>query len=171
MIEFFPRPRIFVDRVVSEDVDAMAEIHQAGFRRGWSADEFDALLGDPMVTGLGLRRQSSFGPRRLIGFVLVRTILDQAEVLSVAVEPARRGRGHGRQLMEAALRELYSERVPELFLEVDEANAPAVTLYRRLGFVEVGKRKGYYGDEHGQGGTALVMKLQIEQQAGPGERS
>lgn len=161
MIEIFPKVEFHVDAVRAEDVEALVEIHAGGFRRGWSSDEFETLIADVTVTGLVLRRQSFFGARRVIGFVLTRVVAGEAEILSVAVEPGRRGQGHGRRLMEASIRNLYADRVPALFLEVDEDNAPAVTLYRKLGFIEVGRRKGYYADGGGKGGTALVLKLAI----------
>lgn len=162
MMEFFPQPHFHIDAIALEDVDALAAIHATGFLRGWSAEEFEALVVDDMVTGLALRRQSFLGARRIVGFVLFRTVAGQAEILSIAVEPGQRGRGHGRRLMEEALRHLYIDRVPELFLEVDESNLAAVTLYRKLGFIEVGKRKGYYASETGVAGTALVMKLELQ---------
>ncbi|WEK51102.1 MAG: GNAT family N-acetyltransferase [Candidatus Kaistia colombiensis] len=161
MMDLLLRPRIILDAAEPADIDALADIHAAGFRRGWSADEIDGLIADKTVTSHVLRRESLFGTRRPQGFILIRTVADQAEVLTIAVTPAARGRGYGRMLMEAALRALYRELVPEIFLEVDENNASAVSLYRSLGFVEVGRRKGYYAGDHGPGGTALVLRLQL----------
>jgi ribosomal-protein-alanine N-acetyltransferase len=161
MMDMLLRPRIIIDQAEAADAELLAEIHAVGFRRGWSADEIDGLLADTTVSGRVLRRESMFGARRPHGFILIRTVADQAEVLTIAVAPASRGRGYGRQLMEDALRCLYRDLVPEIFLEVDEGNAAAVTLYRSLGFVEVGRRKGYYSDGNGPGGTALVLRLQL----------
>lgn len=161
MMDMLLRPRIILDAAEAEDVEALAEIHASGFRRGWSADEIDALIADKTVTSHVLRRESLFGTRRPQGFILIRTVADQAEVLTIVVAPAARGRGYGRRLMEAALRALYRDLVPEIFLEVDEKNASAVSLYRSLGFVEVGRRKGYYAEDHGPGGTALVLRLKL----------
>ena len=161
MMDLLLRPRTIINAVDPADIDALVEIHAAGFRRGWSADEIEELVADSTVTRHVLRRESLFGARRPQGFILIRTVAGQAEVLTIAVAPAARGRGHGRALMEEALRSLYRELVPEIFLEVDENNASAVSLYRSLGFVEVGRRKGYYGGEHGPGGTALVLRLQL----------
>jgi ribosomal-protein-alanine N-acetyltransferase len=62
--------------------------------------------------------------------------------------------------MDAVLRELHSQRAEALFLEVDEANAPAIALYRRLGFFEVGKRPRYYETGEGRSG-ALVMRRDL----------
>jgi ribosomal-protein-alanine N-acetyltransferase len=161
MMDLLLRPRTIINAVDPADIDALVEIHAAGFRRGWSADEIEELVADQTVTSHVLRRESLFGARRPQGFILIRTVAGQAEVLTIAVAPAARGRGHGRALMEEALRSLYRDLVPEIFLEVDENNASAVSLYRSLGFVEVGRRKGYYGEEHGPGGTALVLRLQL----------
>lgn len=161
MMDLLLRPRTIINAVDPADIDALVEIHAAGFRRGWSADEIEELVADKTVTSHVLRRESLFGARRPQGFILIRTVAGQAEVLTIAVAPAARGRGHGRALMEEALRSLYRELVPEIFLEVDENNASAVSLYRSLGFVEVGRRKGYYGEEHGPGGTALILRLQL----------
>lgn len=162
MIEFLPRPRIFLDEVRNEaDIEAMVQIHAAGFRRGWSIDEIEKLLGEDTVFAILLRRESILGVRRVLGFVLVRTVAGQAEILTIAVDPGRRGRGYGRQLLEEAMRRLYRDRVPEIFLEVDESNPAALALYRRLGFQEVGRRKGYYADGKGGHSAALVMRLQL----------
>ena len=161
MMDLLLRPRIIIDAAEPADIDALVDIHAAGFRRGWSADEIDALIADKTVMSHVLRRESLFGVRRPQGFILIRTVAGQAEVLTIAVAPAARGRGYGRSLMEAALRSLYSDLVPEIFLEVDESNASAVSLYHSLGFLEVGRRKGYYADGKGPGGTALVLRLQL----------
>ena len=64
------------------------------------------------------------------GFVLFRNAGDEAEILSIAVRRSHRGRGHGRLLMDEALRRLYRERIKTCFLEVDPDNAAAVSLYR-----------------------------------------
>lgn len=161
MMDLLLRPRIILDEAGPTDAEALSEIHAAGFRRGWSADEIDGLLADETVFSRVLRRETLFGVRRPHGFILVRSLAGQAEVLTIAVTPASRNRGYGRQLMEEALRCLYRDLVPEIFLEVDEGNLSAVRLYRSLGFVEVGRRKGYYGDGNGPGGTALVLRLQL----------
>ena len=63
--------------------------------------------------------------------------------------------------MEEAIRRLYREGVAACFLEVDEANAAAVRLYRSLGFEVVGERKGYYQASQAGEGTALVMRVQL----------
>jgi len=76
---------------------------------------------------------------------------DECEVLNLAVEPVMRRRGAGRALVGAVLK-LYPRNV---YLEVAELNAPARSLYKSLGFSEIGRRLGYY-EESGE--AAIVMK-------------
>jgi ribosomal-protein-alanine N-acetyltransferase len=153
--------RTIVDEVHPAEADALAGIHVAAFARSWSADEFAALIADRTIFALAARRQPVFGRRRLVGFALLRTVADEAEVLTIAVAPTEQGRGLGRQLMEEAMRHLYREGTAACFLEVDEGNAAAMRLYRSLGFEVVGRRKGYYRASLSGEGTALVMRVQL----------
>jgi len=143
------------------DAETLAEIHADAFRRTWSPHEFTALLADPSVFALGVRLRSPFGGRRIVGFVLVRFAADEAEILTIAVRQRQRRRGFGRMLMEDVIRRLYRERIATLFLEVEGANAPAVALYRSLGFDVAGERRNYYAKPAAGDGTALVMRLQV----------
>jgi [ribosomal protein S18]-alanine N-acetyltransferase len=161
MMGLLPRSRIFIDAIGPEETEALANIHADAFAHGWHEDDFAGLIADRRVMALGLRKQSVFGFRRLLGFCLIRTAADEAEVLTIAVSPTQRGRGFGRMLMEEALRRLYRERVAACFLEVDRGNVAALALYRSLGFLDVGQRKGYYRPPDGSDGTALVMRAQL----------
>ncbi|MCB1488192.1 MAG: ribosomal protein S18-alanine N-acetyltransferase [Bauldia sp.] len=161
MMELFPRPRVVVEAIGPDEADALADIHADAFARSWSPAEFESLARDDRVFTLGLRRHSMFWPPRLIGFILIRCAADEAEVLSIAIRSANRGRGHGRRLMDEALRHLYRERIDACFLEVARDNQAAVSLYESLGFETVGERKGYYHREDGPAGAALVMRLKL----------
>jgi len=162
MIALLPTSRIIVETLGAGDADALAEIHGEGFPKPWLASDFRSLVQNRNVGALGVRRQSAFGFSRLVGFVLFRSAGDEAEILSIAVRRAQRGKGHGRMLMDEALRRLYRERIRICFLEVDPDNAAAVTLYRRLGFAEAGTRKGYYDRKDAPAGAALVMRLELK---------
>jgi ribosomal-protein-alanine N-acetyltransferase len=153
--------RTILDEVRADDADELVAIHADAFARSWSADDFAALIADRTVFALALRRQGRLGRRRMIGFVLLRAVAGEAEILTVAVASAERGRGRGRLLVEEALRRLYREGVSACFLEVDRANQPALRLYRSLGFEVIGERKGYYQASGPDGGTALVMRAQL----------
>ncbi len=136
----------------------LAEIHATAFARPWGADEFERLLADRAVTGDGLFRSGSSEP---CGFVLSRRVLDEAEILTVAMAPEARGRGHGRPLLLHHLDELARCGIRTVHLEVEEGNAPALALYRGLGFQEIGRRAGYYAKSDGARLAALTMSLKL----------
>lgn len=96
---------------------------------------------------------------QLQGFVMSRRAADEAEILTIAVEPKARGGGLATALLGSHLSRLSRFGVSALFLEVDEANAPALALYRRFGFQQVGRRAAYYAKADGSRANALILKL------------
>lgn len=161
MIDLLTHPRTVVETLEPEAAADMAEIHATAFARGWTDSEFEALMAGKGSFALGLRRHSLFWPPRLVGFILLRETAAEAEILSIALRPASRGRGLGRWLLDEAMRHLYRERVEACFLEVDRDNRAAVRLYEAAGFEVVGERKGYYNRSDGRPATALVMRLKL----------
>jgi ribosomal-protein-alanine N-acetyltransferase len=136
------------------DARAIAALHGAAFHSGWSEDEFENLLSDRNVVA----HRANTG-RSLVGFIVTRLVLDEAEILSVAVVASRRGKGLARRLLELNLRRLAGLGARTVFLEVDENNVPARRLYRRAGFREVGRREGYYPVS--QGAAALILRRDL----------
>jgi ribosomal-protein-alanine N-acetyltransferase len=134
------------------DAAAIAALHAASFQRGWGEDEFHLLLIDRAVVA----HRAVIG-RTMVGFILSRMAAGEAEILSVAIAPAWRGRGFARPLLDLHLRRLAGLGVRAVFLEVDEHNEPACRLYRNAGFSEVGVRKGYYQE----GASALVLRRDL----------
>ncbi len=161
------RPHLVVLAATADDYRAIADLHATGFARGWSASEIEALDVQDTTRTMVVRRE---GQGRLppAGFLMLRQLPHEAEILSIAVDPHARGHGFGDTLMRAAIAALQGDRVARLVLEVDGANGAALALYRRLGFRQVGTRKGYYAAAHdssaGSGPTpsdALVMALDL----------
>lgn len=97
----------------------------------------------------------------VVGFIISRKVLDEGEVLTLAVAPKYRRQGVAAALLEAHLSAMALERVRHLFLEVDEGNDPAKVLYAKFGFVEKGRREGYYRAEEGHRATALIMRKDV----------
>ena len=136
----------------------LAAIHAGAFTRPWDAVDFERCLADRSVFADGL----FLGPGRdPAGFILSRKALDEAEVLSVAVRPAARGRGHAGALLDRHLATLAQAGVRTVFLEVEEGNRPALALYRRRGFREIGRRQGYYARPDGTRSSALTMSRHL----------
>jgi ribosomal-protein-alanine N-acetyltransferase len=152
----FARGTPAISEAGPRDAAALAALHGVSFRRGWSDGEFEALLLDRNVVA----HRASVG-RTLAGFILSRLAAGEAEILSVAVAPAYRGRGLARQLLDLNLRRLAGLGAEAVFLEVDEDNAPACRLYRRAGFREVGRRGGYYPHAAGNAAAALVLRRDL----------
>lgn len=136
------------------DAGSFAALHAASFHRGWSEEEFGQLLTDRNVIA---DRATTTPESNLVGFILSRLTVDEAEILSVAVTPSWRGRGLAGDLLSINLRRLAGCGARTVFLEVDEANTPARRLYARAAFREVGRRAGYY--EHGR--TALILRRDL----------
>jgi [ribosomal protein S18]-alanine N-acetyltransferase len=138
------------------DAVAIAALHAAAFHRGWSEDEVERLIVDGAVM---THRAMLSG--KLAGFIMSRRAADEAEILSVAVSHACRGRGIGRELLQLHLRRLAGDGVRTVFLEVDETNTPAIRLYRRAGFREVGRRPNYYATPGAKPAAALVLRRDL----------
>jgi len=92
-------------------------------------------------------------PKQIVGFVVWRELgAGETEILNLAVDPAWRGRGVGRKLVESAA----AKHLGEVFLEVRESNAGARSFYLSLGFQQVGLRREYYKNP---AESAIVMKF------------
>ena len=156
-----PRRRDYaLEPLTIADSPAASMLHREDFVRPWTDGEFAALLEQDTVFGYAAREIGQ-GAKPPVGFVLARLAAGEGEILTVAVARTHRRQGLGWQLMDAVLRELHAQRAEALFLEVDETNAPAIALYRRLGFRQVGHRPNYYrSTEHGPTG-ALVMRRDL----------
>ncbi len=151
---FARREPVFTEARPS-DVQAIAAIHRASFQRGWGEDEIYTLLANKNV--VAHRATIGADSRKIIGFILSRLVADEAEILSVAIAPAWRGRKLARPLLDLHLRRLAGLGARTVFLEVGEHNAPATQLYRHAGFRDIGKRPGYYEG----GAAALVMRRDL----------
>lgn len=138
-----------------EAADILAPLHEeafAGDARGevWNAQSFRELLAMPGA--LCLMALSGDQP---VGFLLLRTAADEAEVITLGVKPRLRRLGVAETLMRAGLAQLAGRGVARCFLEVAEDNAAARALYAGLDFRAVGHRRGYYA----AGGDAVVMQV------------
>ncbi len=154
LARWFARREPILSEAGPRDAAAIARLHAASFHRGWSDGEIERMLRDRHV--LAHRAMSG---QSLAGFILSRLVTGEAEILSVAVAAARRGKGMARRLLDLHLRRLAGLGVRTVFLEVEEGNSPALRLYRRAGFRQVGRREGYY--QESKGAAALVLRRDL----------
>jgi [ribosomal protein S18]-alanine N-acetyltransferase len=139
----------------SDRADVCAAIHANSFAHSWSSAEFETLLTNKNTIG-GAAIDASTDELR--GFALSRLAADEAEILTIVVTEAYRNRGIGRALLIDCLSRLAEFHVSALFLEVERTNLGALALYARMGFQEVGQRRGYYQKQNGSTATALVLR-------------
>lgn len=136
------------------EMTAAAALHARCFDEAWDEPALTRLVAAPGTFALGV------GENPLAGFVLARIAAGEAEILTLAVDPASRGRGLGRRLMEAVAASALAGGATALFLEVAEDNDAARALYGRLGFDEVGRRPAYYARPDARV-AALVLRLDL----------
>jgi ribosomal-protein-alanine N-acetyltransferase len=135
-----------------ENAIPLADLHKLCFPDPWDPQAIARLAGGP---GFALIHGTLARPD---GFVLARVAAGEAEILTIATHPQKRGAGIGRALLLAASAEAQTRDATTMFLEVDATNAPAHALYTRVGFTKAGERKGYYRVPGRAPSDALIMK-------------
>jgi [ribosomal protein S18]-alanine N-acetyltransferase len=153
------QPVVHVRALDAEDAGPLAVLHALSFAHGWDVYAFQSLLTEKSTYAHGLFKGRDTTP---IGFILSRQVLDEAEILTIALHPQWRGRKLSPLLLEPHLAALRQEGVEKLFLEVDEANHVALRLYTRHGFEIIGRREAYYATPTGQRAAAITMRLNVK---------
>jgi ribosomal-protein-alanine N-acetyltransferase len=146
---------VAIEAASLRDAPKLAQLHGASFHRGWGEGEFEQMLAERNTLVHRLRQG-----RKTIGFAVSRIAADEAEILSIAIEPKHRGRGLSRNLLLTHLGHLAGRGVRTVFLEVEENNQAARRLYDRAGFAVSGRRERYYRQD-GQQLNALIMRRDL----------
>ena len=120
-------------------VAAVAELEKACFSAPWSETSVREELTNPLSLWL-----VALAGDQVAGYVGSQTVLDEADMMNLAVAPRHRRQGIARQLVEALGDALQAQGVQSLTLEVRASNEAAIQLYRSLGFTQVGRRPRYY---------------------------
>ncbi|TFB48486.1 ribosomal protein S18-alanine N-acetyltransferase [Cryobacterium tagatosivorans] len=141
------------------DVDAIMALETSTFDNdAWSPEMMARDVADPNCYYLVAFPPDQ--PERIEAYagLLAPRGAPEGDIQTIAVAPAARGRGLGRTLMQALIGEARKRGAREVFLEVRADNPSAQRLYERLGFDEVGVRRGYYQPDNVD---AIVMRLVI----------
>lgn len=135
----------------------MAELHARLFSEPWDEKAWHGLLTAPTSYALCIE-----GPDKdVIAFIAGRVSADEAEVLSLGVTPSCRSIGLAGRLVQAFADWSRRRGVASVYLEVAEDNAAARAVYARAGFIEAGRRRGYYPSHDGTAADALVLILEL----------
>lgn len=156
---FFAKPAFVVQPIGAERAEECEALHGSSFAFGWSKIDFESYLTDPHVIADGAVAEGRKG--LLGGFILSRLLPPDAEVLTFAVDPARRGAGLGRMILERHLENLERGGARLVFLEVADDNDAALKLYGRTGFKEIGRRENYYQRADGAKRAAVNLRLEM----------
>ena len=143
-----------IRKMTDREVPQVAELEKLCFSQPWSEKSVAGELDNSLALWLVAMEGD-----RLAGYVGSQTVMDETDMMNLAVAPQFRRQGVGETLVNAltaSLKELGSRC---LTLEVRDSNGPARALYAKLGFVEVGRRRGYYRDPRED---ALILRKEWE---------
>lgn len=143
---------MIIRRMTLDDVKKVAEIEKECFSLPWSEASFEDSLAREDTVFLVCE------DTEVVGYVGMYLSFEEGEITNVAVTPSYRKRGCGNLLMEAIAKEAKERAAQCIILEVRVSNAPAISLYKKHGFEEIGIRKNFY--EHPTE-DAIIMKVGI----------
>lgn len=130
-----------VIRLGESDVDELIELESSCFAYHWSREQFLMGLERGAFIVYGIRIES-----RLAGYIAFSMIADEMEILNLAVHPDFRKKGLGTSLLERAFTVCLERGIEKSFLDVKVSNTPAIELYRKFGYEQIGVREKYYPD-------------------------
>ena len=136
--------------VTEDDLEEVLSLERISFQYPWSGEHIRNEIRSPLSFPLLVRLADGV----CAGYICPMLVLDEGQILNVAVHPSYQGQGIGRILVEAALEEFRKRGASFVNLEVRPSNAAAISLYIRCGFITDGRRKAYY--ENGE--DAILMK-------------
>lgn len=145
-----------VDEMTVDDLEEVFEIEKASFPDPWSVDLFKEELQSPHSFNLVVRLKS-LSEERVGAYIVYWIAADEMQILDLAVDETLRRQGLGRLLIKSALSRATEAGAMHAFLEVRVGNEVGISLYRSLGFAQIGERKKYYKD----GEDAIVMGLRF----------
>lgn len=145
---------VVVQQATPLDAGLMAAIHASCFPRPWNEAAMAQFIAGADCLCLIASTKYNSGAA---GLLIARKAADEAEIITFGVAPWCRRLGLGRGLLQATTALLRASGVKRLYLEVEQGNEPALTLYRAFGGVPVGKRPGYY--EHGADAAIFSLAL------------
>ena len=121
------------------DIPRLAELEKLCFSDPWSESAFEYELKNPLSLWLVAAEEGE-----IAGYVGTQTVMDESDMMNIAVAPDFRRQGIAEKLIDVLIDLLNERQSKSLTLEVRVSNAPAISLYQKLGFSQVGLRRGYY---------------------------
>lgn len=145
---------MIIRKMLKEDVPAIAELEKICFSDPWSENSIASELHNPLSYWLVAEDKGC-----VAGYVGSQAVLDSADMMNIAVSPEFRRCGIGEKLINSLILHLRKENIRMLLLEVRISNEPAIALYTKLGFEQVGRRPRYY---HNPREDALILRKELQ---------
>lgn len=144
---------IIIDTIVPTDAPSVAKIEKECFCVPFTEDDILGYIENPIWHFLVAR-----GECGVLGYISFTVILDECQIVNVAVSPSARKMGIGSRIMTSFLDFLKEMNVASVYLEVRESNTPAIKLYEKFGFEVTGISKNHYTKPQE---NALLMSLTL----------
>ncbi|WP_354667336.1 ribosomal protein S18-alanine N-acetyltransferase [Acinetobacter sp. Ac_3412] len=131
------------------DLESVAGIERLVQTHPWSKQQFQESVASYQCTVYEQANQ-------VVGFCILQPVLDEANLLLMAIHPSQQGKGLGYELLESSIQQLKNNPI-QIFLEVRESNTAAIRLYEKSGFHQIDLRKNYYPNPDGSREHAVIM--------------
>ncbi|MDR0978225.1 MAG: ribosomal protein S18-alanine N-acetyltransferase [Endomicrobium sp.] len=133
-------------------LDSILKIEEKSFNNPWNARMFLESAANKTAIFKALLKN-----KIVLGYYILSVVIDEAELVTIAVSPHFRRQNLGRFMFSDMLKEAESAKSKFISLETRKSNTPALNLYKSFGFKETGLRKNYYKDE-----DAVVLRLNLD---------
>lgn len=131
------------------DLESVAAIERLVQTHPWNKQQFQESLASYQCTVYEQANQ-------VVGFCILQPVLDEANLLLMAIHPSQQGKGLGYKLLDQSIQQLKNNPI-QIFLEVRESNTAAIRLYEKTGFHQIDVRKNYYPNQDGSREHAVIM--------------
>ena len=121
--------------------------------QAWSESLIEDMIENPSYLIYGVYHQSKF-----VGFIIGMMIVDEAEIHMICIDPNYQRQGIAEKLMNYFTQELQNRCFASIFLEVNDRNIKALSLYKKLSFETIGQRSSYYKDNS----SAILMRKYLD---------
>lgn len=145
---------LFIRKMNLLDLSIICEIESEIHAYPWTKGMFRDCLNNGNYEGFVLEDKNN---NELCAYLVTQTILDECHILTIGVKKTRQKQGLAVQLL-LFLMEPQKETFNRILLEVAESNIPAINLYKKLGFQQIGLRKNYYQSPNGCSDNALIFE-------------
>ena len=145
---------MIIETMNSSHVSQIAQLEKICFSDPWSENSIASELGNKLAFWLVATEGE-----KVAGYIGSQTVMDETDMMNVAVHPDFRRQGIAEALVNGLVEHLKGMGSHCLTLEVRASNAPAIALYEKLGFSEIGRRRNYYRNPRED---ALILRKEWE---------